>query len=201
MPELDEEGPEVSAQARGVGDFVSIESHNFPGMYIRHRDYLGELTTVDSALDRADATFRIVAGLANSSCVSFESSDVPGAYLRHQDLRLKLHPFADKIGSPRCLVEARLRDLVPAPAALRASSAQEWRGAIGDGTRTADGLPRGLRHQPLEPDRLCARPLCSTMSSESSSLASRARNSRRTGWSATSSRPRRSLAAEGAVAR
>lgn len=96
MAEPDEEGPGISAQALGVGDFVSIQSYNIPDMYIRHRDLLGELTTVSSSLDRADATFRVVTGLANRGCVSFEASNISGSYLRHQDLRLKLHPFVDE---------------------------------------------------------------------------------------------------------
>jgi hypothetical protein len=86
----------VSALAFDVGDFVSIESYNFPGHYLRHRNGLGELTAVSSDLDRADATFRLTSGLANSSCISFEASNFPGYYLRHQDARLKLHPFANE---------------------------------------------------------------------------------------------------------
>ncbi|MDC3962738.1 AbfB domain-containing protein [Polyangium jinanense] len=77
-----------------TGDFVSIESYNLRGYYLRHRNYLGELTTISSGLDRADATFRLVPGLANTACYSFESSNFPGYYLRHQDFRIKLHPYA-----------------------------------------------------------------------------------------------------------
>lgn len=87
-----EEGLATSDQALGVWDFVSIESYNIRGMYIRHRNYLGELTSVSSGLDRADATFRLVPGLANAGCVSFESSNFPGYFLRHQFYRLKLNP-------------------------------------------------------------------------------------------------------------
>jgi Transposase len=51
-------------------------------------------------------------------------------------------PCVDKCGSPRCLVEARRRDLALGPAALRAIPAQDGHGAIGGGTCTADGLSR-----------------------------------------------------------
>ncbi|MBN3896083.1 MAG: AbfB domain-containing protein [Nostoc sp. NOS(2021)] len=52
---------------------VSIQSFNFPTFYIRHRNFLGEISPISSSLDRADATFRISPGLASSNCVSFES--------------------------------------------------------------------------------------------------------------------------------
>ncbi|WP_437657816.1 AbfB domain-containing protein [Sorangium sp. So ce1182] len=82
-------------QPLGVGDFVSVQSYNIPDMYLRHKNFLGELTPVNSWLDRADATFKLVPGLANSNCVSFEASNIPGSYLRHQFLRIKLHPWSN----------------------------------------------------------------------------------------------------------
>jgi hypothetical protein len=79
----------------GVGDEVTLESYNFPGRYVRHRNFLGELTGVASPLDRADGTFRITPGLASGTCISFESTNFPGYYLRHQGFRIKLQPFAN----------------------------------------------------------------------------------------------------------
>ncbi len=38
---------------------ASVKATNFP-LYLRHKDFLGELTTVDTDLDRNDATFDIV---------------------------------------------------------------------------------------------------------------------------------------------
>ncbi|WP_414690119.1 AbfB domain-containing protein [Nostoc sp.] len=61
-------------------------------LYIRHRNFLGEISSISSSLDRADASFRIRPGLASSNCVSFESSNIPGYYLRHQYFRIKLAP-------------------------------------------------------------------------------------------------------------
>jgi hypothetical protein len=91
-----DEDPGIAELGVEVGEFASIESYNVPGHFLRHRGFLGELTTVSSGLDKADATFRLVRGLANTSCVSFESSNFPGHYLRHQGFRLKLHPRSNE---------------------------------------------------------------------------------------------------------
>ena len=60
-------------------------------------------------------------------------------------------------------MEARRRPPAPAPAELPAIPAKRGCQAIGDGTRTAEGLPRGFLHQPLEPDRPCASTLLNTV--------------------------------------
>ncbi|MFA5354356.1 MAG: AbfB domain-containing protein [Thermodesulfovibrionales bacterium] len=72
-------------------EFVSLQSYNYPDHYVRHRNYLGELTPVVSQLDVADSSFRMVQGLAGGNTVSFESRNYPGHYLRHQGFRIKLH--------------------------------------------------------------------------------------------------------------
>jgi hypothetical protein len=70
---------------------VSFESKNYPGRYIRHRNWLGEITPVWNALDRHDATFIVRAGLTGApGTVSLESANYPGHYLRHQGWRIKL---------------------------------------------------------------------------------------------------------------
>jgi hypothetical protein len=71
--------------------YYSLQSYNYSNYFIRHRDFLGEITTISSTLDREDATFRITPGLASGSCVSFESLNHPSYYLRHQEFRIKLH--------------------------------------------------------------------------------------------------------------
>ena len=68
----------------------SMLSFNYPDRYIRHQNFLGELTPVISELDRKDSTFKIVPGLANASAISLESVNYPGYYLRHQGFRIKL---------------------------------------------------------------------------------------------------------------
>jgi hypothetical protein len=52
---------------------------------------MGYLTPVTSPLDRNDATFRIVPGLAGEDSISLESVNYPGYYLRHQGYQIKLH--------------------------------------------------------------------------------------------------------------
>jgi hypothetical protein len=69
----------------------SFESYNYPNYFIRHKNYLGEITEVVSVLDRKDSTFKIVTGLANRHHVSLESVNYPGYYLRHHNFRLKLY--------------------------------------------------------------------------------------------------------------
>lgn len=71
---------------------VSLASYNFPTRYIRHCGFLGVVTEIATDLGKQDATFNIVQGLADSSCVSFESVNYPGFYLRHSDFRLRLDP-------------------------------------------------------------------------------------------------------------
>ena len=51
-----------------------------------------QVTAGSSPAARAEATWIVRPGLADSSCLSFESADVPGAYLRHHDFALFLDP-------------------------------------------------------------------------------------------------------------
>lgn len=73
---------------------VSFQSVNFPGHFIRHRNFLGEISRIGSDLDRSDATFVVRAGLWKEGPfpkgVSLESRNLPGHYLRHQDFRIKV---------------------------------------------------------------------------------------------------------------
>ncbi|WP_211263991.1 family 43 glycosylhydrolase [Streptosporangium amethystogenes] len=73
----------------GGGATVSLESVNFPGYYLRHRNFQAWVERDDgSATFRADATFTRRAGLADGSAVSLESVNFPGYYLRHRDLQM-----------------------------------------------------------------------------------------------------------------
>ena len=74
-----------------LNQLVSLQSINYRDRYIRHQNFLGELTVVKSGLDKKDATFWIRPGLADPNGVSFESVNYPGYFLRHQGFRLKLH--------------------------------------------------------------------------------------------------------------
>lgn len=73
----------------------SFRSVNFPNHYLRHRNFLGELTEVASELDRYDSTFVMTPGLADQNGVSLVAVNFPNYYLRHQGFRLKLQPFAE----------------------------------------------------------------------------------------------------------
>ncbi|WP_201440897.1 glycoside hydrolase family 43 protein [Saccharothrix sp. 6-C] len=69
----------------------SLRSANFADRYLRHRDNLAYVDPISTATDRADATFDVVAGLANAGCYSFQSVNHPGRYLRHHTMRLVLN--------------------------------------------------------------------------------------------------------------
>jgi hypothetical protein len=67
-----------------------LQSHNFRNSYIRHRDFLGELTTLRTDLDKQDSLFTIVASSRGQKQVVLRSVNNPKLYLRHQDFRIKL---------------------------------------------------------------------------------------------------------------
>ncbi|MFV0936135.1 AbfB domain-containing protein [Bacillus thuringiensis] len=71
--------------------YLSLESLNYPGRYIRHASYLGELTTIQSELDRYDATFEWSGDWYYGAEGRLRSVNYPLHYLRHQDYRIKLH--------------------------------------------------------------------------------------------------------------
>lgn len=74
---------------------VSFESANFPGYYLRHKNYEIWLERNDgSALFHNDASFYRRTGLAASAGVSFESLNFPGRYLRHRDNLLYIQPMS-----------------------------------------------------------------------------------------------------------
>ncbi|MEY9835687.1 alpha-L-arabinofuranosidase B [Streptacidiphilus sp. EB103A] len=63
--------------------------------YVRHDDsdsqvVISAISSASTATDKADATWIVRAGLANSSCLSFESANDPGQYLRHSNFQLYL---------------------------------------------------------------------------------------------------------------
>jgi hypothetical protein len=65
--------------------------------YIQHdasdsKVVIAQVTSSSSATDKADATWIVEPGLADSSCISFQSANVPGDYLRHSNFELYLQP-------------------------------------------------------------------------------------------------------------
>ena len=73
---------------------ISLEPADDQGDRVRHRYMwvrVEGLGSNSSSTDRADATFTVRKGLANSSCFSFESVNSPNNFLRHQNFTLYLH--------------------------------------------------------------------------------------------------------------
>jgi lysophospholipase L1-like esterase len=71
---------------------VSLESTNFPGYFLRHRN--GELwldRNDGTTLFKSDATWWKRPGQANSAMISFESYNFPGNFMRHRDGLLYLN--------------------------------------------------------------------------------------------------------------
>ncbi|WP_439658652.1 glycoside hydrolase family 43 protein [Lentzea sp. HUAS TT2] len=87
---LREDSGDGTAVATGTR---SLRSANLPDRYARHRDNLGYVEPVSSSSPltaRQDATFTVVAGLANAGCYSLRSVNFPDRYLRHYDFRVRL---------------------------------------------------------------------------------------------------------------
>jgi GH43 family beta-xylosidase len=78
---------------------VSLESTNFPGYYLRHRNNELWVERNDgSTLFRNDGSFTQRAGLAGSSAVSFEALNLPGSYIRHSNGLLYVQAVTDAQG-------------------------------------------------------------------------------------------------------
>lgn len=69
----------------------SFQSVNYPDRYMRHKGFLGYIDPIQSDLDRNDASFIMVQGLADKTCFSFRSVNYPDHFLRHQNFEIKLH--------------------------------------------------------------------------------------------------------------
>ncbi|NUT08307.1 MAG: beta-galactosidase [Hamadaea sp.] len=83
-----------SAASLAVDQAVSLQvvTACCTNRYLRHRDSLGYTEVVTAASDatlKADATFVVRHGLADSSCYSFESRNFPGHFLRHAQFRVR----------------------------------------------------------------------------------------------------------------
>ena len=77
----------------GARRSLQVTTWGHTDRYLRHADSLGFTEIVNagsSALLKADATFTVRRGLAESSCYSLESVNFPGQFLRHADSRLRL---------------------------------------------------------------------------------------------------------------
>jgi hypothetical protein len=73
--------------------YFSFESINLAHHFIRHRNSLGEVTVIQSDLDRNDATFFLGNAPQINNPVWFRPVNFPLHVLRHQDFRIKLHEW------------------------------------------------------------------------------------------------------------
>ncbi|GAA1618757.1 family 43 glycosylhydrolase [Actinoplanes couchii] len=79
--------------------YVSFESVNYPGYFLRHSNYDFALVKNDgSTTFAADATFREVAGLADAGAKSYQSYNHPDRYVRHSNYLLRLDPITTATG-------------------------------------------------------------------------------------------------------
>ncbi len=70
---------------------VAFQSANFPGRFIRHRNFAGELTPIVSELDRLDALFLVRPALDGTpQARSLEAVNVPNHFLRHKNWKIVL---------------------------------------------------------------------------------------------------------------
>jgi Glycosyl hydrolase catalytic core/Alpha-L-arabinofuranosidase B (ABFB) domain len=79
---------------------LQVTTPGFTDRYIVHLSGMGYTGVVSAASDevlRAQATFKIVRGLADANCFSFEASSSAGSFLRHQNFRLKLDKTDDSV--------------------------------------------------------------------------------------------------------
>ena len=73
-----------------VGSVNRISSYNFPAYYIRHLGVGAQATIASNLSPVEDSQWKVVPGLADSSCVSFESVNYPGYFLRHRNYLIYL---------------------------------------------------------------------------------------------------------------
>jgi hypothetical protein len=69
---------------------ISLQSFNYPDRYVRHANFLGELTQVVTDLDRNDATFHLIPAVTDSYLISIRSHNFGTHVLRHQNFRVRL---------------------------------------------------------------------------------------------------------------
>jgi hypothetical protein len=78
--------------AQGAFQSLQVTTSGYTNRYLRHIDSLARTEVVDGSSNatlKQDATFKLVPGLAESSCYSFESRNYPGSYLRHFNSRVR----------------------------------------------------------------------------------------------------------------
>jgi lysophospholipase L1-like esterase len=78
-----------------------VATPGFTNRYLRHQNGLAFTSVVNSAsgqLDKLDATFKVVRGLADPNCYSLQSVNYTNDYLRHTGARIRKDPFVNNDG-------------------------------------------------------------------------------------------------------
>jgi hypothetical protein len=70
-----------------VADFFQFEALDPSGLFLRHRNFLADLTPKDNIVD--DFAFAVIRR-GNQGLVSLRSKNFPKRFLRHRDFRLRL---------------------------------------------------------------------------------------------------------------
>ena len=81
----------LTSSSQAGEERYSFRSMNYQDRFVRHSNWLGELTPIRNDQDEKDATFIVRKALDGTpGAVSFEAAYKPGHFLRHQDFKLKL---------------------------------------------------------------------------------------------------------------
>lgn len=87
-------GPAPSTTSQLWPDMISLQSINFSGRFIRHRNFSVELTDIKNEQDRIDAAFNVRPALDGTpGGSSFEAIHLPGHFLRHKDFKILLERY------------------------------------------------------------------------------------------------------------
>jgi hypothetical protein len=89
-----DDSPAWEAKALYTASFASFFA---PSQYVRHVAEKGFIGVVDTmvASERTDASFEVIPGMAEATCVSLRAVDRDGSFLRHAGSRIYLHAYDD----------------------------------------------------------------------------------------------------------
>ena len=73
----------------------NFQANNFPGFFIRHRNFLGELTKLNEGPINDFAFFLELRDPNRNDLVAFSSTNFLGSYLRHSNFRIRLDAKPD----------------------------------------------------------------------------------------------------------
>lgn len=83
--------PQIPGGQTSNAAYRIFEACNYPGQYIQHKIHYEAYISANGILP-GDNVFKVVPGLADSSCISLESINFPGQYLKVENFRIVLKP-------------------------------------------------------------------------------------------------------------